>query len=97
MNITCPACGKTGQTAATCQRCACDLSRLQALAQAAGSHLRAARLAVEQRNYPSGLARAEQSWRLCSTFESARLAFLAAAADGDTDRALLWRRRVQEG
>jgi hypothetical protein len=94
MPLTCPACGKSHQTAAACPRCGCDLSRLHAIVAAAAARLRAAVTAIADRDWPSALASAEQSWRLCHSPEAARLAFLAAGAQGDTGRALAWRDRA---
>jgi hypothetical protein len=38
---------------------------------------------------------AKQSWELCHRPPSARVAFLAAAALGDLDKLLRWRRRAR--
>jgi hypothetical protein len=94
MALVCPACNKAGQADAACSRCGCDLSRLHAIAEAAAAQLAAARAALRQRDWPGARVRAEQSWSLCHTRESARVAFLAAAAAGETARALIWRDRA---
>lgn len=96
MPITCPACNKANQSAAVCQRCACDLSQLQRIDEAATERLGAARAAMAVRDWPGALARAERSWRLRNGPESARVAFVAAVGAGDTLRALRWRRRSVE-
>ncbi len=95
MAITCPACSKTGQTESACQRCGCDLSRLHAIVTRATSRLQAARASLEKRDWTRALIHAEQSWRLCHTIESAQMAFLSAAAGGETALALVWRQRAR--
>ena len=95
MALTCPACNKVGQTEAACARCGGDLSRLHAVLKAAASHLRVAQASLAERDWPGALAHAEQAWRLCHTVEAARVAFLAAAASGNSRPALAWRQRVE--
>jgi hypothetical protein len=92
MALTCPACNTAGQTEPACARWGCDLSQLHAIVVAAASCLSAARAAFEDRDWSGALARAEQSWRLYHSLGSAHLAFLAAAAGGDSGRALRWHR-----
>jgi hypothetical protein len=94
MAIACPACNKAGQTDAACQRCGCDLTRLHGIVAAAATRLAGAAAALEHRDWPGALAEAERSWRLLHTAESAQLAWVAAAACGDTARALRWRERA---
>jgi len=93
MPINCPACGKAGQTEPACQRCGCDLSRLHEIAGAAGARQLAAHRSLANGDWADALRQAEQSWRLCHSAESAQLAFLAAAAVGETACALRWRER----
>lgn len=93
--IVCPACNKANQTAPTCQRCGCELSPLHEIAAAAASRLSAARSALAMSNWPAALHAAAHSWRLRHTAESARVAFLAIAAAGDTMQAMRWRRRAE--
>jgi len=94
MAIVCPACNKANQTEDVCQRCACELLRLHEIVAAAGSRLSMAAAALTARDWSAALAHAERSWSLCRSRESARTAFLAAAAAGDTARALCWRERT---
>ena len=97
MPIVCPACNKANQTEAACQRCGCDLARLHGLADAAAACLDGATAALADGDWPAALTAAGRSWRLRHTAESARVAFLAAAATGETARALRWRERAAEG
>ena len=94
MPLTCPACNKAGQTAAACQRCGCDLSRLHSIAAAAAGRYAAARRALEESDWSAALTRATESWRLRHSPAAAQLAFLAAAARGDGAATLRWHRRV---
>ena len=94
MAIVCPACGKAAQAEAVCQRCGCDLSPLHAVCEAAVSCLGAAHAALSVGNWRGALGLAERSWSLRHAPSSARTAFLAAAAAGDTREALLWRARA---
>jgi len=93
MVITCPACNKANQTEAVCQRCGCDLSRLHTIVEFAASRLNAAVTSLAVRDLPEALAQAERSWRLYHTAASARVAFMASAAMGETQRTLRWRER----
>ena len=70
-------------------------SRLHAIVTSTASRLTDARASFEQRDWTRALIHAEQSWRLCHTVESARMAFLSAAAGGATRLALVWRQRIQ--
>ena len=96
MPIVCPACNKPNQADAACQRCGCDLARLHEVGAAAAASLGDATSALVDCNWPVAFAAAVRSWRLRHTMESARIAFLAAAASGDTAQALRWHRRVAE-
>ncbi len=51
--------------------------------------------ALAEGDWPAALA-AGRSWRLRHTEATARMAFLAAAAAGDTARALRWRDRATD-
>lgn len=97
MPIVCPACNKANQTEAACQRCGCDLARLHEIGDAAAACLGGATAALAERDWSAAHAAAGRSWRLRHTAESARIAFLAAAALGDTARALRWRDRATAG
>ena len=88
MPITCPACNKAGQTDAACQRCGCELTHLHEIVAAAATRLARAHAALTNRDWSGALADAEGSWDLLHTAESARLAWVAAAAVGDTPGAL---------
>jgi hypothetical protein len=88
--LTCPACGKAGQTQSGCARCGCDLTRLWEVARAADDALAQSRSALRATNWAQALAWAREAWRLCHSLEAARLAFLSAAALGDTPAALAW-------
>ena len=94
MPIACPACNKANQTEAACQRCGCDLARLHEIRAAAVACLGGATAALTHCDWPAALSAAAHSWRLRHTVESARIAFLAAAAAGDAARALRWRQRA---
>lgn len=95
MAIACPACNKPGQTAATCVRCGCDLTALHTIVEAAASQLEQAGAAFRRGDWRAALAGAEDSWRLYRTTESARMAFLAAAALAETAQAFVWHERSQ--
>lgn len=95
MSLDCPACGKASQADPVCSRCGSDLSRLRAVAQSAALALREGRNALEQTDWKTALACASRSWALCHSRESARLAFLSAAALRQTARALEWRQRCE--
>jgi hypothetical protein len=97
MSATCPACNKSDQTAPTCSRCGCDLSALHAVLEAATAYLADARAAIEDCDWQHALASAERAWQLRHAPPAARLAFLAAAALGQTPRALHWHRLAQGG
>ena len=96
MPITCPACNKASQSGAACQRCGCDLARLHQIVEAAATHLEGAATALAECDWSAALTAAGRSWRLRHTAESARIIFLAAAAAGDTARALRWRHRAAD-
>ncbi len=93
MAITCPACNKAGQTDATCQRCGCDLAHLHEIVAAAATRLDRAHAGLACCDWSDALAEAECSWRLVRTREAAQVAWVAAAAVGDTPRVLRWRER----
>jgi len=95
--IACPACNKANQTEAACQRCGCDLARLHEIRAAAVACLGGATAALADGDWTAALSAAARSWRLRHTAESARIAFLAAAAAGDTARTLHWRQRATDG
>lgn len=97
MPIVCPACNKANQNEAACQRCGCDLARLHEIGEAAAACLGGATAALADGDGSAALLAAGRSWRLRHTAESARLAFLAAVAIGDTARALRWRDRAVDG
>ena len=97
MPIICPACNKGNQSGPACQRCGCDLAPLHEIGQAAAAFLEGATDALADGDWPAALTAAGRSWRLRHTTESARIAFLAAAAVGDTARALRWRDRATAG
>ena len=61
-----------------------------------GARLGAARAALTDGDWSGALVAAESSLRLSRTSDSAQLAFIAAAANGDTVRALRWRERAAE-
>lgn len=98
MPLKCPACGKLidVEENACCQRCGCDLSRLAQVVQAARSQVRAAAQQVQAGDWRQTLRHAEQSWSLRHSETAARLAFLAAAALGETARAVRWHRLAGE-
>lgn len=96
MPLTCPACNKANQSDATCPRCGCDLSRLHQLAAASTARLADALTALEEFDWPEALNHASSSWRLRHSAASARLAFLAATAAGQTQAALRWHRRATD-
>jgi hypothetical protein len=94
MEITCPACNKGGQTEPVCSRCGCDLTGLRAVADAASGAALAACAALCRTDWSEALNQARISWELLHASDAARIAFLAAAASGDTAAALRWRRRA---
>ena len=96
MVLTCPACRKPNETDETvqCARCGCDLSALASLLIAAASRLAEAGQYLRNRQWRQALDRAEESWGWRHTPVAARIAFLAAAALGETSRAFWWRDRV---
>ena len=97
MALTCPACNKGEQKAAVCARCGCDLSALHAVIEAAAACMAEACHALESRAWGQALICAERAWQLRNAKEAAQLAFLAAAALGQTSRALRWRDRTSWG
>jgi hypothetical protein len=99
MEITCPACGKSSDVRATttCPRCGCDLGPLARIIAGAIRQLQAAAAELRARNWEAALERAQQSWSLCHSPHAARVAYLSAAALGETRAALTWRRRGQRG
>jgi hypothetical protein len=99
MQITCPACSKKNEFSEgfdaadrLCVRCGCDLSMLESILHAARQHLSLAKLELEQGNWTGALALAERSWGLKQTPDSARVAFLAAAALAQKETLSKWRR-----
>lgn len=98
MQLDCPACGKTNDSSndANCLRCGCDLAKLAEILQATLAHLAASVQALQDRQWPEALRHAELGWSLRNSPAAARLAFLAAAALGDTPRAVRWWRTANE-
>ena len=94
MAIICPACNKANQTEAACSRCGCDLRALHAVLEGAQATLCQAKGALGEADWAGALGWAQRSWELCHTVEAARLAFIAAAASGQTQDALGWRQRA---
>ena len=90
MSLSCPACRKANQTRLACERCGCDLTDLQRVAQAASMALAQGLERLRAADWPRALDLAEASWRLQHSQEAARLAFVAAAASGATLQALTW-------
>jgi hypothetical protein len=95
MLVTCPACNKGDQIVPVCARCGCDLSALRTVLAAAAVCRADARAALEACDWDQALACAERAWHLHHTPETARLAFLAAAALAQTPHALHWHRLAQ--
>jgi len=95
MEISCPACGKTSDLSATtsCSRCGCDLGPLARISAGAVWHLQAAAGELRAGDWETALKHAQRSWSLRHSSHAARLAFLAAAALGETRDALAWHRR----
>jgi hypothetical protein len=93
--LNCPACNKTGVTAEACPRCGCDLSRLHQIFYVAQQHLSHSARLLRAKEWHLALHYADQSWRLQHTSAAARLAFLAASAEGDTIRAAIWHDRAK--
>ena len=92
MEIKCPACNKANPHEAVCTRCGCDLLRLRETLQAAAAALGQAQAALHAADWEQALAWARKSWDLRHTPAAARVAFLAAAALGQTAPALGWYR-----
>jgi hypothetical protein len=98
VTLTCPACRKANETQrapCVCARCAADLSPLWAVHTAAEQVLHEAGAALRRRDWTSALTAAGRSWSLRRTTEAAGLAFVAAAASGQTRRACVWLHRSQ--
>jgi hypothetical protein len=97
--VDCPACGKRNieSAAMECVRCGCDLADLQVTLRCATRRLSAAAKRARECDWPAALAEAEQSWRLRHSAGAARLAFAAAAAMGDSRRAILWHIHARQG
>jgi hypothetical protein len=95
MELKCPACTKVTDLAQTqvCPRCACDLSALARILEDAQRLLRLAARALRRRDLAQAHWHAQTSWELVHAPAAARLAFLAAAAQGKTDDLLYWHRR----
>jgi len=72
------------------------LTGLHEIVAAASVQLSAARTALAAYDWPRALAAAEDAWGLQHTADSAQLAFLAAAASGESARALRWHERARE-
>jgi hypothetical protein len=98
MRIDCPACGKANasENNAACSRCGCDLAKLEKILQAALAHLASALQALKDQQWPVALRHAETGWSLRHSQRAAYLAFFAAAALGDTPRAIRWHRTAAE-
>ncbi len=94
MEITCPACAKKNEASDACVRCACDLSSLRSILSAAMRHLWWAKLELQMGDWRAALDHAERSWELAHSQESARLAGLAAAAQGELPALTQWRGRA---
>jgi hypothetical protein len=92
VQLRCPACGKENIAGPgdACRRCGCDLGRICEVRQAAAHSLQAAARLLRGGNWEAALGAAERSWRLRHSPEAARLAFLAAAALGNTSGAEGW-------
>jgi hypothetical protein len=90
--MRCPACGKENKPApeASCPRCGCDLSMLFSVVRAAVWHLAESAMYFRMGDWKAAQWHAEKSWKLRKTLNAAHLAFLAAAALGDSERAWQW-------
>lgn len=93
--LNCPACNKTDVITEACPRCGCDLTRLHTILQAAHRHYAASAQRLIEGEWMLAFQHATQSWCLRHTPAAARLAFLAASANGDTTRAALWHDRAK--
>ncbi len=89
--IRCPACNKSDLTSAQCPRCGCDLMRLHEINRAAAQSLARSLACLRNQDWEHALHHAARSWGLRHHPQAARVAFLAAAAQGDTELALGWR------
>lgn len=98
MTLRCPACGKTNDLGgdAACQRCGCDLAMLSSILQSAVSNLKSAAAQLRSQEWEGALWHATQSWSLRHTLAAAQLAFLAAAALGDSARVEQWLSRARQ-
>ena len=97
MALRCPACGKqnSDEAATACARCGADLAELEAILDYAAWHLIESSAQFRARDWETAFWHAEQSWKLRHSDAAARMAFLAAAAVGDTASALQWLPRAQ--
>jgi hypothetical protein len=96
MTLTCPACRKVNavpRAPCACARCAADLSNLWAVSTAADQALLEAAAALRQSDWLGALTAAGRSWSLRRQSNAAGLAFLAAAASGQTGLACAWLQR----
>ena len=96
MPLVCPACGKRYESTVVpaCDRCGCDLSRLQEIVLAAAALLRMAKAAFERGDWHAGQSFAERSWELAHSEQAAGAVCLAAAALSDGATLEEWRRRA---
>lgn len=69
---------------------------LISILDASGRHLAQAAAQFQARDWAAALWHAERSWKLCHTDRAAQLAFLAAAAVGDSAAALQWLPRARQ-
>ena len=95
MGITCPACNKPNQAQALCARCGCELTLLHQVVGATTAALEQAQRCFRATDWAGALAQAERAWNLCHSMTSARMAFLAASALGQTQAALRWQARAR--
>lgn len=90
MEITCPACRKTGLSEAQCGRCGADLSMLRHILQTAAQLLAAGRCFLLKNEGAKALHAAQSAWHLKHSAAAAQLAFLACLQQRQFAVAELW-------
>ena len=98
MEIKCPACRKINylENQVICQRCGCDLTRLQQIEIWACDYLTQGQAFLIRNDWKSAFNLARQSWNMHHSKNSALMAILAAIGMHDTMEILRWQKRCRE-
>jgi hypothetical protein len=94
VEITCPACRKTGLSDAQCGRCGADLSALRQILQTAARILLAGQRFLRKNEGAQALLAAQSAWHLKHSPAAAHLAFLACLQQRQFADAELWYKRA---